>query len=84
MADHPPDPAAEGWHLDRRIPAALIVAIGMQTVAGVWWAASINGRVDNHEARIGLIEQRQDETRLAIPRIEERQKEILRRLGAED
>ena len=29
------------WHLDRRVPIALIVAIIMQSVAAVWWAATV-------------------------------------------
>lgn len=45
------DPAATGWHLDRRVPIALIFAIFAQTVGIVWWASSIEGRVQTLEAR---------------------------------
>ena len=36
---------SDGWHLDRRVPITLVLAIGVQTTAAVWWAASINARV---------------------------------------
>ncbi len=34
------------WHLDKRIPIALIVTILVQTFAMGWWAASLSQRVD--------------------------------------
>ena len=36
----------EPWHLDRRVPIALIVTIIVQTAALGWWAATLTGRVD--------------------------------------
>ena len=36
----------EPWHLDRKVPLALIVTILLQTSLGVWWAASLTSRVD--------------------------------------
>ena len=41
----------EHWHLDKRVPLALIVTIFIQTVGIVWWAASISQRVDQIEKR---------------------------------
>lgn len=35
----------EPWHLDKRIPLAMIGAILIQTGAAFWWASSINERV---------------------------------------
>lgn len=43
------DSTREPWHLDKRVPVALIFAILLQTGAGFWWAASINERVNNLE-----------------------------------
>lgn len=37
------------WHLDRRVPLALIVTILLQTGGIVWWAAGISARVDQLE-----------------------------------
>ena len=34
-----------GWHLDKRVPIALIAALVMQTVGTVWWASGLNTRV---------------------------------------
>jgi len=39
------------WHLDKRVPVALILTIIIQTVGAVWWAASLSSRVDILEAR---------------------------------
>lgn len=36
----------EPWHLDRRVPLALIMTILLQTGAAVWFAASLQARVD--------------------------------------
>lgn len=37
------------WHLDRKVPIALIatifIAFSSQTIAGVWWASAISERV---------------------------------------
>lgn len=35
----------EPWHLDKRVPVALIVAIIVQTAAAIWFAANLDGRV---------------------------------------
>lgn len=40
------DPSREPWHLDRKVPLALIVTIVLQTGLGVWWAAGLTSRVD--------------------------------------
>jgi len=40
------------WHLDKKVPLALIVTLSLQTVAIVWWAASISARVDVLEQRV--------------------------------
>lgn len=33
------------WHVDRRVPLALITTMIVQTGAIVWWAGNINNRV---------------------------------------
>ena len=37
------------WHLDKKVPIALIFTIVAQTVAVVWWAAKADNRLDNLE-----------------------------------
>lgn len=39
------------WHLDRKVPLALIVTIAIQTGAVIWWGSSLNERVNQLEAR---------------------------------
>lgn len=40
------------WHLDKRVPVALIFAICMQTVGVVWWGATTSERLSNLERRV--------------------------------
>lgn len=56
----PPD---QTWHLDRRVPLALIGALALQTLGVAWWAASVSFRVDDHERRVVLLE-RSDSTQV--------------------
>lgn len=41
---------SENWHLDKRIPLALIGAILIQTGTAVWWAGSVNQKVVSLES----------------------------------
>lgn len=41
---------SESWHVDKRIPLALIGAILIQTGSAFWWASSINERVTSLES----------------------------------
>jgi hypothetical protein len=40
------------WHLDRRVPIALIVAMVIQTGGIVWWAASASERLAALEKKV--------------------------------
>jgi hypothetical protein len=44
-----------GWHLDRKVPIALIVALAAQTGAVSWWAATLSVRVDLLERQVTTI-----------------------------
>lgn len=46
----------EPWHMDKRVPVALILTIILQTVGIVWWASSITADVAN----LKTSDQRQD------------------------
>ena len=52
----PDKPASEPWHLDLRVPIALILAIIGQTAGAVWWASTISGAVADHARRVALLE----------------------------
>jgi len=45
-----------GWSLDRHIPVALLLAIGIQTAGGFWWAATVTADMKALEYRIGKLE----------------------------
>jgi TolA-binding protein len=54
---------ATAWHLDKRIPIALIVSLIIQTGVATWWMADLSSRVDNatasniaQDARIVAVE----------------------------
>lgn len=36
---------SESWHLDKRVPLALMFALAVQTGGALWWAASISAEV---------------------------------------
>jgi hypothetical protein len=42
------------WHLDKKVPLALILAILLQTAAAVWWASSIGERVNQLERQSAM------------------------------
>jgi hypothetical protein len=48
------------WHLDKRVPIALILTIVGQTFTAIWWLASLSQRVDVLERNASA----------AIPRLE--------------
>jgi hypothetical protein len=41
---------AGAWHLDKRIPIALIFTLIVQTAVAVWWLADLSSRVDSATA----------------------------------
>lgn len=38
------------WHLDKRVPIAIIVSLSVQSAAIIWWAATMEARVNAIEA----------------------------------
>lgn len=82
--------ADEPWHLDKRVPLALIVSLSIQTAAMVWWAATTSARIEGHERRLIAVEataraQAEDgrKSSEALVRLDERvagQTAILRRI----
>lgn len=39
------------WHIEKKIPVALIFSMALQTGGFIWWAARVDVRVDSLEAR---------------------------------
>lgn len=44
-----PDAVDREWHLDKKVPIALIFSIVVQTGVIVWWGARLDARVGNLE-----------------------------------
>ena len=40
------------WHLDKRVPLALIFALFCQTIAAAWWASNTDSRLSVLEKRV--------------------------------
>ena len=82
--------ADDNWHLDKKVPIALIFTMLVQFAAGIWFASQLSGRVDQNTRDILRLEAMQSETgrdsadmRNRIIRIEEKllnQTDILRRI----
>lgn len=53
----------DAWHLDRKVPIALMVTIFMQSATAVWWASSI-------ESRVGTIAKSDDSQNLKLQSVE--------------
>jgi hypothetical protein len=53
MADNDMPSQDKRWHLDKRVPLALIFALFMQTIAAAWWAS-------NTDSRLSVVEKRLD------------------------
>jgi Tfp pilus assembly protein PilO len=49
----------EPWHLDKRVPVALILALCVQTGTAIWWAAGLS-------ADVAVMQARQDRQETAI------------------
>lgn len=71
------DPASAGWHLDKRVPLALIITIIGQTAGAFWWASNISSRVTTLEGAISQMSLRGDR----ITRLEANQSHILQALN---
>ena len=46
------DPQTQSWHVDRRVPIALITAIMIQSGGAIWWAATTTGRLSAIETLV--------------------------------
>jgi Tfp pilus assembly protein PilO len=74
------DPATGPWHLDKRVPVALLLAIVIQTFGVGWWAASISERVSSLEStrtedkgtgsRLAVLESQMNDIKSSLQRIE--------------
>ncbi len=68
------------WHLDKRVPLAIIFTLAVQTGGLIWGAAKIDARLDETERRVIRLESAFEKLAEAVTgsnewraRIEERQ-----------
>lgn len=47
-----PQPEVTRWHLDRRVPIALIAAMSLQTAGALLWAGAAMQRIDYLEREV--------------------------------
>lgn len=73
------DPASGSFHIDKRVPVALIITLIAQTAGIVWWAASISAAqgqalidAKRMEMRVDRIEAERDDIKTRVIRIEEK------------
>ncbi|PLX33562.1 MAG: hypothetical protein C0605_16215, partial [Hyphomicrobiales bacterium] len=67
------------WHLDKRVPIAMITVIAVQTFGAIWWAATLTGTVTFNTARIERFEasySRMAAMEQTLARIDERLKSL--------
>lgn len=82
MTDTPARSALAQWHLDRRVPIALIVAILVQTAGLGFWVGGLVARVGHVEewqaqnarvdARLAVVESQTAEIMRIVGRLESR------------
>jgi len=46
----------EGWHLDKRVPVALIVTLFVAVCSGVYAYSRLEGAVETHATRLARLE----------------------------
>lgn len=74
------DPQTSEWHLDKRIPVALIAALALQFGGSIYWITTLEQRTIVNEARITKLEEQMDPVRLLLERIDQRLGSIERAL----
>ncbi len=53
----------DSWHLDKRVPISLIIAILVQAASFVWAVSKLEFKVEDHERRIvanEMVDQRRE------------------------
>lgn len=49
------------WHLDKRVPLALIITLVGQIIVSIWWLANISYRIDTLEHKFSVAETLRDD-----------------------
>lgn len=80
------------WHLDRKVPIAIIVALLVQAAGFIWWAATqaqiideLRRELTSHRQRIDMLDSNRNAFAERVVRLEEQTRliyEIVRRIDA--
>lgn len=80
----PPKLADESWHLDKKVPVAIIVVLIGQFLLGLWFIAKLDSKVEEQaarlaktEAQVSVIDREAREFGNRIVRIEEKTSSML-------
>lgn len=73
----------QNWHLDKRIPVALILTLIGYGLFGTWWASRLETRVTGHDKRIETLEAATVESAKTQATINERLGRIEERANAQ-
>ena len=80
----PPKLVDESWHLDKKVPVAIIVVLVGQFLLGLWFIAKLDSKVEEQssrlaktEAQISVIDREAREFGNRIVRIEEKTSSML-------
>jgi low affinity Fe/Cu permease len=80
----PPKLADESWHLDKKVPVAIIVVLIGQFLLGLWFIAKLDSKVEEQaarlaktEAQVSVIDREAREFGNRIARIEEKTSSML-------
>ena len=75
---------AESWHLDKKVPVAIIVTLILQIFGAAWIASKLDSRVEaleksdvRHERSIDVLTTERDGNRERLTRLEEASKTTL-------
>ena len=67
------DNTSSDWHLDKKVPLALIFALLIQTATAFWWAAKLESKVDSNTIAVREV----SKIKSVVTRIDERVKILL-------
>lgn len=54
------------WKLDKHVPVAVIFAIVLQGITGVWWVSGLQHSIQDHERRLAAQEAAKVAERMAV------------------
>lgn len=61
-----------GWHLDKKVPLALIGVLLLQTFGIGWWSSDVSARTTQAEKSIAQLQEFQMESVAVLSRLDER------------